>query len=47
MDTGAEALARRAQRFGNAGAMEEVGEMDEEGRLAEVRHCSLVLFSLC
>ncbi|CAE6476089.1 unnamed protein product, partial [Rhizoctonia solani] len=37
MDYGAEALARRAQRFGTAPAGEEgVGHVDEEGRLAEL-----------
>ncbi|KAG8702889.1 hypothetical protein FRC08_003191, partial [Ceratobasidium sp. 394] len=37
MDAGAEALARRAQRFGNApAAVEDVSEVDEEARLAEL-----------
>ncbi|CAE6362545.1 unnamed protein product [Rhizoctonia solani] len=36
MDHGAEALARRAQRFGKAPPAEEVGYVDEEARLAEL-----------
>ncbi|KAG8785247.1 hypothetical protein FRC12_017813 [Ceratobasidium sp. 428] len=46
MDTGAEALARRAQRFGNAPAAavvedvdvddDDIGDIDEEARLAEL-----------
>ncbi|KAG8695543.1 hypothetical protein FRC11_001413, partial [Ceratobasidium sp. 423] len=36
MDNGADALMRRAQRFGKAPAAEEGGHVDEEARLAEL-----------
>ncbi|CEL57141.1 SAC3 family protein 1 OS=Schizosaccharomyces pombe (strain 972 / ATCC 24843) GN=SPCC576,05 PE=1 SV=1 [Rhizoctonia solani AG-1 IB] len=36
MDDGAQALARRAQRFGKAPPAEEVGYVDEEARLTEL-----------
>jgi hypothetical protein len=46
MDTGAEALARRAQRFGNAPTNDPANEpehVDEEARLAEVSMTSVMI----
>jgi hypothetical protein len=43
MDDGAQALARRAQRFGKAPPAEEVGYVDEEARLTEVGLCLILL----